>query len=219
MRLHNELEQGSPEWLALRAGKITASRAKDARDVLKSGKPTAKQTAYAAQVAVERIAGYPIERNFETWQMREGTALEPACRAAYEAETGNVVQEVGAIESDDGLFLYSPDGLVGDDGLIEIKSLFSAERIVSILADGDITDFVDQCMFGLWLTGRRWIDLCIWCPALASIGLGLRVYHIERDAGAIDALDADMRKFAKTVLDYEQRLKYAATVNLVGAEA
>lgn len=219
MRLHNELEQGSPEWLALRAGKITASRAKDARDVLKSGKPSAKQTAYAAQVAVERIAGYPIERNFETWQMREGHEQEPACRAAYEAETGNVVQEVGAIESDDGMFLYSPDGLVGDDGLIEIKTLLSPDRIASVLGDGDLSDFICQCHFALWLSGRRWIDLVIWCPALQSIGLGMRIHRIERDEAAIAALDADMRKFAQTALDYEQRLKYAATVNLVGAEA
>ena len=203
MKILDHFEQSSDEWKEARAGKVTASRAKDARDKLKNGNPSGKQTAYAAQVAVERIAGKPMDMVFENWQMREGHVQEPVARAAYEAATGNLVEEVGAIVSDDDSFLYSPDGMVGDDGLVEIKSLFSPDRIINIMADGDIQDFIDQCMFGLWLTGRKWIDLVIWCPALEH----MEIKHIERDENAIELLEEDLMAFLKTVRINESKLR------------
>lgn len=203
MKILADLEQGSDQWKAARAGKVTASRAKDARDKLKSGAPSGKQTSYAAQVAVERIAQKPMDMTFENWQMREGHVQEPVARAAYEAATGNLVEEVGAIVTDDDWFLYSPDGLVGDDGLVEIKTLFSPERIINIMADGDIQDFIDQCMFGLWLTGRKWIDLVIWCPALEH----MEIKHIERDENAIELLEEDLMAFLKVVRINESKLR------------
>lgn len=213
MKLYENLEQGSDLWLSLRAGKTTASRCKDARDRLKNGNPSAKMTGYAAQVAVERIAGKPIDQVFENWQMREGHKQEPEARIAYEALTGNLVEEVGAIATDDDAFLYSPDGIVGTDGLIEIKSLFSADRMVNIVGGGDVSDFIDQCNFGLWLTGRQWIDLCIWVPSLAPIGLELTIHHITRDEAAIEALEADLMAFSKLVAEFEHKLRSKAKSN------
>ena len=203
MKILADLEQSSDEWKLARAGKVTASRAKDARDKLKNGTPSGKQTAYASQVAVERISKKPMDMTFENWQMREGHVQEPVARAAYEAATGNLVEEVGAIVTDDDSFLYSPDGLVGDDGLLEIKTLFSPERIINIVADGDIQDFIDQCMFGLWLTGRKWIDLVIWCPALEH----MEIKRIERDEDVIESLEEDLLAFLTTVRLYESKLR------------
>ena len=210
MIVYNDFIQGSDEWLNSRLGKVTASRAKDARDKLKSGKPSTKQTAYAAQVALERIAGRPVDKVFENWQMREGKAQEPVCRQSYEIATGNVVTEVGALATDDGLFLYSPDGLIGEDGLLEVKSLFSAERILQIVGGGDHSDFIDQCNFGLWLTGRKWIDLAVWCPALEPIGAELHITRITRDDDVINELEADLMAFAAMVDDFERRLRLKA---------
>ena len=110
MKMLNSFEQGSPEWKQARAGKVTASRAKDARDRLKSGAASGKQIAYACQVALERVSHQPADATFENWQMREGHVQEPIARAAYERRTGNLVDEVGAFATDDDLFLYSPDG-------------------------------------------------------------------------------------------------------------
>lgn len=228
MKNYQTIEQGTDEWLALRAGKITASRAKDARDYKSltkaqekegrtRGEPSAKLLGYAAQVAVERIAGRPIDQGFESWQMRAGHTQEPECRAAYEAATGNLVQEVGAIATDDDVFLYSPDGLVDDDGLIEIKSLFSGDRIVGIVGGDDIEDFIGQCNFGLWLTGRKWIDLCIWVPALSGIGLSLTVHRIERDENAIEALESDLILFAQMVDEFERKLRAKAALPIAVA--
>lgn len=213
MKQYN-FEQSSPEWLQCRAGKITASRCKDARDALKSGKPSGKQTAYAAQVAVEKIAGRPVDQAFQNWQMKEGHVQEPLARMAYEEITGYLVEEVGAFATDDDHFLYSPDGTVGDDGLIEIKSLFSPDRIIQIVAGEDYSDFEDQCMFGLWLTGRKWIDLIVWAPALESIGLAMTVKRIERDEDAIEAMERDLMAFAKTVRQFESQLRIKAAANV-----
>lgn len=209
-----DIPQGDDAWLQLRAGKCTASRCKDARDTLKSGKPSQKQVAYAAQVAVERIAGCPIDKVFESWQMREGHTQEPLARMAYEELTGNLVEEVGAFATDDDQFLYSPDGVVGADGLIEIKSLFSPDRIIQIVAGDDYSDFEDQCMFGLWLTGRQWIDLIVWCPALESIGLSMTIKRINRDEDAIESLETDLLAFAQTVRQLESKLRIKASANV-----
>lgn len=232
--IHHNFDQGTPEWLQCRAGKITASRCKDARNRLadkpektdkktgevtpaQRGAPSAKQTAYAAQVAVERIAGCPIDGSFENWQMREGHVQEPLARIAYETQTGNLVEEVGALATDDDLFLYSPDGLVGDDGLIEIKSLFSADCICNIVGGDDISDFIDQCMFGLWLTGRQWVDLVIWAPALANIGLNMTIIRIDRDEAAIEGMECDLITFAAMVSEIECRLRAKAAAQATAA--
>ena len=209
MKILTSFEQGSPEWKQARAGKVTASRAKDARDKLKSGAASGKQIAYACQVALERVSGAPADMTFENWQMREGHVQEPIARAAYERLTGNLVDEVGAFATDDDLFLYSPDGLIDDDGLLEVKTLFSPERIMTIVGNGDTSDFEDQCMFGLWLTGRQWIDLVVWVPSLEHMA----VKRITRDEDAIEKLESDLMAFARMVKQYETTLRDAIAAN------
>lgn len=221
--------QGSESWLAERAGVITASRYKDARDFnqptaaekkagLQRGKASAKCVAYAAQVAVERIAGRPIDKFFESWQMREGKEQEALARAAYDVETGHIVTEVGLITTDDRLFGYSSDGLVGDEGLLEIKTLLSADVILRVIGEGDLSAYMDQCMGGLWLTGRKWIDLVLWAPALDAIGRCLTIKRITRDEGAIEALEADLLSFAAMVRKAELQLRGIGSIGPATAE-
>ena len=205
MKILTSFEQGSPEWKQARAGKVTASRAKDARDKLKSGAASGKQIAYACQVALERLSGQPADATFENWQMREGHVQEPIARAAYERRTGNLVDEVGAFATDDDLFLYSPDGVIDNDGLLEVKTLFSPERIMTIVGNGDVSDFIDQCMFGLWLTGRQWIDLVVWVPSLEH----LTIKRIDRDEDYIEAMETDLMAFSRLVTQYENTLRAA----------
>jgi len=209
MKMLNSFEQGSPEWKQARAGKVTASRAKDARDRLKSGAASGKQIAYACQVALERVSHQPADATFENWQMREGHVQEPIARAAYERRTGNLVDEVGAFATDDDLFLYSPDGLIDGDGLLEVKTLFSPERIMTIVGNGDVSDFIDQCMFGLWLTGRQWIDLVVWVPSLEH----LTIKRIDRDEDYIEAMETDLMAFSRLVTQYENTLRTALAAN------
>lgn len=209
MIIHNHT-QGSEEWLRCRAGVITASRFKDARDTLKNGNPSAKCTSYAAQVALERIARRPVDKTFVNWQMREGVEQEGFARMAYEANSTAFVEEVGFITTEDSIFGYSPDGLVGDDGMLEIKTILSAEVALNVCGRRDISGYIDQCIGGLWMTGRKWIDLVTWCPALEPIGRHYQVQRIERDENAIESLESDLIKFASLVSDFENELRKEA---------
>lgn len=205
-----ECAQGTQEWHAARAGVITASKFGDAVDLTKKGERTAKSTLYAAQVAIERISHQPSDEGFTTWQMKRGTELEPAARMEYEALTGNFATESGVVLTDDRLFGYSTDGFIGDDGLIEIKSLSSAEKIVAMWRDGDMSDYMHQIQGGLWITGRRWADFVMYCPQLEVIGK--QIYHrrIERDEEFIEKLEKDLIEFEHFVSETEAILRRQA---------
>lgn len=196
--------QGSAEWLESRKGRITGSRFKDARDRLKSGAPSKACIAYAMDVARERCGGKAPEK-FQNAAMRFGTEQEPLARQAYEEATGNLVEEVGFIVDEEGHFGLSPDGLISDDGVLEIKTMVSSDTLFTAVADGDISEYIDQCNGYLWLLGRQWVDLCLWAPDLAI----LKIIRITRDEAAIEALESDLMAFAKTVREYESKLRKA----------
>lgn len=196
--------QGSAEWLEARKGRITGSRFKDARDRLKSGAPSKACIAYAMDVARERCGGKAPEK-FQNAAMRFGTEQEPLARQAYEEATGNLVEEVGFIVDEEGHFGLSPDGLIGDDGVLEVKTMVSSDTLFTAVADGDISEYIDQCNGYLWLLGRKWVDLSLWAPDLGI----LKIIRITRDEAAIEALESDLMAFAKTVREYESKLRKA----------
>jgi hypothetical protein len=209
-------EQGSAEWHAARAGVITASRFKDACDTNQpkkgepDGAPSAKLIAYAAQVAVERVTGQPADEGFMTWQMRRGVELEPAARLAYEAQTGNVVEESGVVLTDDRRFGYSTDGFIGADGAVEIKCIASPEKLIAVWRGHEPVDYLHQIQGGLWLTGRRWIDLVVYAPQLEPVGKELFVKRIKRDEDFIETLEVDLLAFSRVVDGFEAVLRMPA---------
>lgn len=199
------LEQGSDEWLTARRGKITGSRFKDARDKLRDGKTPSKAClSYAMDLARERVGG-SAPAKFQNAAMRTGTEQEPFARAMYEARTGYMVDEAGFYLSDDAVFGLSPDGLIDDDGVLEIKTAVASETLFTTVAEQDLSAYMDQCLGYLWLLGRQWVDLCIWVPDLGH----LVIKRIQRDESAIEALEADMLAFAKLVDEYEVALRSA----------
>lgn len=210
--IHHTHTQGSPEWLQARKAVVTGSRFKDARDRLKNGNPSSKCTSYAMDTARERVGG-TVPPVFQNAAMRTGQVQEPEARIAYEALTGNLVQEVGFITTDDGLFGLSPDGLIDNDGVLEIKTMVSSATLFQAVADGDISEYIDQCNGYLWLLGRQWVDLVLWCPDLAPIGLDLTIHHITRDEAAIEALESDLMAFSKLVAEFEHKLRSKAKRN------
>lgn len=196
--------QGSDEWLASRIGVITGSRFKDCRDKLKSGNPSKACLSYAMDVARERNGGR-VASKFETAAMRTGTEQEPFARSAYEMQTGNFVDEAGFITTSDRLFGVSVDGLVGEDGIIEIKTMVSSDTLFTAVVDGDISAYIDQCNGAMWLLGRKWVDLVLWVPDLEF----LRIHRIERNDDAIEALEADLMEFERMVSRYQKSLNEA----------
>lgn len=196
--------QGSEEWLQERRGVITGSRFKDARDRLKNGQPSKACLAYAMDTARERIGGIAPPK-FQNAAMRTGTEQEPIARAKYEARTGYLVDEAGFFRTTDRLFGGSVDGLIDDDGVLEIKTMISSDTLFTAVADGDISAYMDQCLGYLWLLGRQWVDLALWCPDLNHMA----IHRITRDEDAIEALEADLMAFARLVTQYENTLRAA----------
>lgn len=206
--IHHNHEQGSEAWLAARKGCITGSRFKDCRDKLKGGAPSKACIAYAMDTARER-AGGSAPAKFQNAAMRTGTEQEPLARLAYERRTGNLVEEVGFFTTADGLFGLSPDGLIDDDGVLEIKTMVSSDTLFTAVADGDISAYMDQCLGYLWLLGRKWVDLVLWTPDLDLMA----IHRIHRDEDAIEKLESDLMAFARMVKQYETTLRDAIAAN------
>lgn len=209
-----ECDQGSPEWHTARAGVITASMFAVARERLKSGKSagqfTGKARDYAFRLAIERISGAPLDEGFETWQMKRGHELEPAARMEHELQTGLMVQRAGFVVTEDRLFGASADGLIGEDGGSEYKCLVSPEKLRSVLIDQDFSDYVDQVQGCMWLTGRKWWEFCLYCPALEPIGKQLWRRRVQRDENYIEAMEVDLLEFATLVAENEKTLRLEA---------
>ena len=206
--IEHDYEQGSEQWLAARKGCITGSRFKDCRDKLKSGQPSKACIGYAMDTARERVGG-DAPAKFQSAPMRVGKEQEPLARVAYERRTGNLVQEVGFFTDEDRLFGISPDGLIDDDGVLEIKTMVSSDTLFTAVADGDVSAYIDQCLGYLWLLGRQWVDLVLWIPDFKH----MTIIRIERDEDAIEALEADLMAFARTVKTYEEKLRAALAAN------
>ncbi len=138
--------QRSAEWFAARCGLLTASKA-NALGFLKDGKtPTAARRDLLMQIVCERLTGQPQEDTFTNAAMQRGTDLEPVARRAYEAASGNLVQEVGFCRHDTLAIGCSPDGLVDDDGLVEIKCPTSKVHLGYIRAGGLPSDYLPQVL-------------------------------------------------------------------------
>ena len=206
--------QGSPEWLAARAGAITASKFREALEVVYKGKaneaPSSKSILYAAQVAIEQISGQPCEEGFNSWQMKRGQELEAEARRAYEARTGNMATESGVVLTDDRLFGYSTDGEVEDDGLIEIKSLVSAVGVLNMWQTGDLSDYMHQMQGGMWITGRKWCDFVMYAPQLANVGKELYYRRVMRDDDFIESMETGLMAFAARVQENVRILRQQA---------
>lgn len=199
--------QGSEAWLQSRRGVITGSRFALARErLLKTGKPSAAATRYAMDTARERCGGLILPTS-QTLAMRIGSEQEDAARDAYEVETGQMVTQCGFFATQDHQFGVSPDGLVGDDGLIEIKTMVSSETLFRCVVDGISADYIDQINGELWLLNRQWCDLVLWAPDLAGIGRALTVRRIQRNEDAINELVRDLMEFSRIVNDYTAALR------------
>jgi len=206
--LFDNSPQGSDEWIEARRAVITGSRFGDARDRTAKGLPSAKCLQYAMDVARERCGGL-VPQPYINNAMRTGTEQEPLARQAYEAKTGNIVEEVGFAFTEDRKFGCSVDGLIDSDGVWECKTMVSSQTLFKAVVDGDISDYRDQIVGCLWLLGRKWCDLVLWAPDLPK--QRMTIIRITRDENEIQALEDDMVAFEQLVSQYEDRLRSVLT--------
>lgn len=198
--------QGTDEWLEARRGRITGSQFKVTRDRLKNGEYTKSAKLYAMDTARERVGGRAADV-YVNAAMRFGTEQEPKARVAYEDKTGNLVEEVGFAYTTDGKFGVSVDGLVDNDGMVEIKTMVSSETLFKAVVEGDHSEYIDQINGAMWLLGRKWCDLILWAPDLPAAQL--TIVRISRNDDHIEALESDLLQFERTVAQYEAKLRRA----------
>lgn len=189
--------QGSPEWFAQRLGKVTASRLADVLAKAKAGEAAGRAN-YRAELVAERLTG-KVAEGFSNAAMKWGTECEPLARAAYEAEFGLLVEEVGMVQHptipNTGA---SPDGLVSTDGLIEIKCPETKAHIDTLLSKSAPTKYVPQMQWQMACTGRAWVDFVSFDPRMPS-DLQLFVCRVLRDDDLIRQYETEVCAFLAEV--------------------
>lgn len=201
-------EQRTPEWFAARLGRATASRFADVLATIKSGEAAARKN-YRAQLICERLTNQ-MEEGFESEAMRRGTESEPLARVRYELATGLTVVEAGFCQHDELMAGCSPDGFVGEDGLIEIKCPNTATHIETVLAGKMPSGHLPQVQGQMWITGRQWCDFVSFDSRLPE-HLQLFVQRVERDEKYIASLAEAVSDFLGEVDGTILRLQQVAS--------
>jgi putative phage-type endonuclease len=201
-------EQRTPEWFAERLGKITASRIADVVGKTKSGSYGAARKNYMAELLCQRLTGQQEEK-FTSAAMQHGTDTEPAARAMYMLETGTDVTETGFIPHPTiAMSGASPDGLAGEDGLIEIKCPNTATHLEFLQSRKPKHEYLLQMQWQMACTGRQWCDFVSYDDRLPE-KLASRCIRIPRDDKLIAELEEEAIKFLteldKTVRQLEEQ--------------
>lgn len=189
-----EVLQGSPEWLKLRCGLITGSKI---ADVMQEKKGTGYAN-YMAQLVCERLTGCVVE-TYKNAYMERGNEDEGAARDCYSFVTGNDVEQVAFVKHPTiACFGVSPDGLVGTDGMVEIKRKIPSLHIDYIFKNRIPPEYVKQMTAELACTGRQWNEFVSYCPELPE-EMQLFVCRMERDEEAIKTMETAVIAFDSSV--------------------
>ena len=185
--------QYSPEWFAIRLGKVTASRVADVVAKTKTGWGTSRAN-YQAQIIAERLTGVAQE-SYTNASMQWGINTEPHARAAYEFGTDTEVVEIGFVEHPKiAMTGASPDGLVGADGMLEIKCPNTATHIDTLLGQKVPEKYIIQMQWQMACAGRKWCDFVSFDPRMPE-AMRLFVARIDRDDKRIAELEKDVTDF------------------------
>jgi putative phage-type endonuclease len=201
----NDIEQGTEEWFAIRCGKVTASRIADIIATTKSGY-SASRANYEAQLICEILTGKPAE-SFTNAAMAWGTETEPLARAQYELKTGNMVNQIGfVVHPKIEQAGASPDGLVDNDGLIEIKCPNTSTHLDTLLSQKVPSKYITQMTWQMLCTGRKWCDFVSYDPRLPD-NLQLFIQRIELDEEYGKKLESEIKEFLEEVNEKVEKLR------------
>jgi putative phage-type endonuclease len=198
------MEQGTEEWFTIRIGKVTASRVADVIAKTKTGYSATRDN-YMAQLVCERLTGQKGD-SFSNAAMQHGTETEPLARLSYEVATNVLVDEVGFVPHPTiEMAGASPDGLVGDDGLLEIKCPNTATHIETLLSQSVPGKYNTQMQFQMACTGRQWCDFVSFDNRLPE-ELQLFVKRVPRDTVFIRLIEAEIIQFLAELDDKINKL-------------
>lgn len=187
------IEQGSAEWKALRLGRATASRIADVVAKTKTGWGASRAN-YMAELIAERLTGNAAE-GFTNAAMAWGTEKEPEALAAYEFLTNVEIERVPFVSHPCvEMSGASPDGLVGEDGLVEVKCPQTATHLETLLGNIVPAKYITQMQWQMACTSRAWCDFCSYDPRLPE-EMRLFVRRVPRDVGMITNLEKEVAAF------------------------
>ena len=191
------MDQRTDEWFAARLGKVTASRVADVIDKTNTG-PSASRENYATQLVLERLTNKQAE-SYTNSAMQWGTETEPMARQAYELKRGLFVNETGFVDHPTiEMCGASPDGLVGADGLIEIKCPNSATHMETILTQKVPAKYIPQMMWQMACTGRNWCDFVSFDPRFPE-NLQIFIERVTYDPTYVRMLELEITQFLDEV--------------------
>lgn len=200
-----DIDQGSEEWLRLRAGKVTASRVADIIAKTKTGY-SASRANYAAQLVTERLTGFPVEA-YSNAAMAWGTEMEPEARRAYEFYRAEEVEQVGfVLHPTIGETGASPDGLVGEWGLVEIKCPNTATHIETLIGASVPAKYITQMQWQMACTGRKWCDFISYDPRMPE-SMRFFCQRVNRDDDMIAELEKEVITFLNEVRGKVEELR------------
>ena len=206
-----DCEQGSAAWLQARCGRVTASNIADvlsrSRDRKSEG---ATRRNYKARIISELLTGRPQEHGYTNKAMEDGIALEPFARGAYEARHNVMVDQVGLVlHPAIDRAAASPDGLVGAEGLVQLKCPYPATHIGYLLAGVVPSEYEPQMSWEIACTEREWCDFVSYCPIFPQY-LQLFVMRFQRDDKRIQEITAEVIVFLREVDEMIERLNRKA---------
>lgn len=185
--------QGTAEWFAERAGKVTASRVADVCAKTKTGWGASRAN-YAAELIAERLTGAKVD-GYTNAAMQHGIDTEPQARIAYEFQTDVDVVQVGFIPHPTiAMSGASPDGYVGDEGLVEIKCPSIATHIDTLLTGTIAEKYITQMQWQMACTGRQWCDFVSFDNRMPE-SMAIFIQRVARDDARIKQLEADITAF------------------------
>lgn len=193
-----DFPQGSIEWRAARAGKVTASRMDDVLAKIKTGEAAARRD-YRAQIVAEMLTGMPQDSDYMNDEMRWGVEQEPFARAAYEVATETLVDQVGLVlHPRIERSAASPDGLVDADGCLEVKCPKTATHLQYLL-DGVVpAKYQPQMLWQMSCAERAWADFVSFDPRL-PVNMRLLRVRLPRDDAKIKELEREVIAFLADV--------------------
>jgi putative phage-type endonuclease len=200
-----DCEQGSEEWMAARVGRVGASRIADIVAKTKTGYSTSRAN-YAAELVAERLTGTKAE-SYVNGAMQWGIEKEPEARSLYEFLNDCEVNTVGIVlHPTIEMAQASPDGLVGDEGLVEIKAPLTATHIATLLGGSIDGKYLKQMQWQMSCTGRAWCDFVSYDPRLPA-EMQLYVQRVKRDPVMIADLEREVQAFLMEVDETVLRLQ------------
>jgi putative phage-type endonuclease len=200
------MDQHSNEWFSARLGKVTASKVKDVMSKGRGSAPSATRQNYMMQLLCERLTG-SREEGFTSAAMQRGTDLEPVARSAYEIDKGVMTTETGLILHPriEG-FGASPDGLVGDRGMLEIKCPNTATHVFTMQSGRHDPQYEWQMFAQLACADRDWVDFVSFDDRMPD-ELQYACFRLERDEARIRQMETEIKLFLEELAELEHEMR------------